>query len=549
MITITAGALDAPRPDPEDAHDSHDGHDTRPDRGNRTVRPTPDDRARRRVRAIATLAKVSLGDRGLRDYQLLPARAILDSVAGRRGDQFAVVFSRQAGKDELLAQLVAVILLQHRITGGSVVMGAPTFRPQAALSRDRLLDRLGWLVGRHGGVRSRDGYMVQVGRASARFLSAAPTANARGQTASLLLVANEAQDIDPATWDAVFDPMAASTNATTLFMGTVWDHHGLLHRQMTHLDAVEAAGGGQRVFRVPWQIVAAELPAYGDRVRARIAQLGADHPFIRTEYCLEPLSGDGGLFPAHRIAHLRGTHPRQRVATPGSRYALLLDVAGEEEDPGGAEVAAGGTGRRDSTALTVVEVVPGDDDPGGSGPGAGSAALPVYRVVDRRTWTGVRHVALHAELVDLARHVWRASAVVVDATGVGAGLASFLADSLGRGGSGRATGPRIPVHKFTFSGRSKSDLGWEFIALIDAGRFKDYAGDGDALTREFYTQLAATTFTTLPGPGRLLRWEVPSGRGHDDLVISAALAATLDTIDWRPRRAIGTASPVLPPIR
>ena len=33
--------------------------------------------------------------------------------------------------------------------------------------------------------------------------------------------------------------MAASTNATTLFMGTVWDRNGLLHRQMEHLAAVE----------------------------------------------------------------------------------------------------------------------------------------------------------------------------------------------------------------------------------------------------------------------------------------------------------------------
>jgi membrane protein YqaA with SNARE-associated domain len=45
-------------------------------------------------------------------------------------------------------------------------------------------------------------------------------------------------------------------------------------------------------------------------------------------------------------------------------------------------------------------------------------------------WTGVRHTALHAQLVHLARDVWRASVVVVDATGVGAGLASFLAATL-----------------------------------------------------------------------------------------------------------------------
>ena len=41
--------------------------------------------------------------------------------------------------------------------------------------------------------------------------------------------------------------------------------------------------------------------------------------------------------------------------------------------------------------------------------------------------------ALHNQLVDLARNVWKLSALVVAATGVGAGLASFLADRLGHG--------------------------------------------------------------------------------------------------------------------
>jgi hypothetical protein len=51
--------------------------------------------------------------------------------------------------------------------------------------------------------------------------------------------------------------------------------------------------------------------------------------------------------------------------------------------------------------------------------------------------------------------------------------------------------------------------------------------------------LAATTYETPPGPGHPLRWGVPAGQGHDDLVMSAALAATLDGIDWAPRVARG----------
>jgi len=151
----------------------------------------------------------------------------------------------------------------------------------------------------------------------------------------------------------------------------------------------------------------------------------------------------------------------------------------------------------------------------------------------------VRHTALHAQLVDLARRVWRASAVVVDATGVGAGLASFLAATLGeRRGGGGGSRP-IPVVPFVFTQTSKSDLGWDFLALIDGGRFKEYADDGEALTRLYRSQLAATTYEMLPGPGKRLRWSVPPGRGHDDLVVSAALTATLDGLDWRSRTARG----------
>jgi hypothetical protein len=170
-------------------------------------------------------------------------------------------------------------------------------------------------------------------------------------------------------------------------------------------------------------------------------------------------------------------------------------------------------------------------------------------------WTGVKHVALHAQLVDLARHVWRASMVVVDATGIGAGLASFLAAALGD----RRAGAMVPVMPFVFTRASKSALGWDFVALIDAGRFKDYRpgrphptgvpgtapaagapGDGDWLSRLFREQLAATTYDAPPGPGKVLQWSVPASRGHDDLVMSAALVATLDGVDWRPRVARGS---------
>ncbi|MCO5229482.1 MAG: hypothetical protein M9934_14535 [Thermomicrobiales bacterium] len=261
------------------------------------------------------------------------------------------------------------------------------------------------------------------------------------------------------------------------------------------------------------------MPAYGARSAESYAQLGEQHPFVRTEYFLEELDGQQSLFPPQRLALLRGDHPRQYAATPGKRYALLLDVAGEEEQGGDHDGFS--TGRRDSTALTVVEV---DTRSRADG-------RPLYRVVDRRAWTGLRHTDLHAHIVELATHIWRASWIVVDATGIGAGLASFLETSLRR--------CHVEVVPFTFTASSKSALGWDFVGLIETGRFKDYMEDSEAITDEYYAQLAATEYSVRRGPGSSMQWGVPPAVGHDDLVLSAALVAALDGIDLRPRIAVG----------
>ncbi|HQY31866.1 MAG TPA: hypothetical protein PK691_11285, partial [Thermomicrobiales bacterium] len=379
----------------------------------------------------------------LRDYQIESGLAVAKSILARDGKQFAIVFSRQAGKDEVLAQLLAWLLIRHAECGGNAIIAAPTMRPQAAISRDRLVLRLRGLL--QGQVTVRDGYIVEVGKATARFLSADPDANVRGQTADLLLVANEAQDIDPDVWDPVFDPMAASTNATTLFMGTPWTLNTLLARQMRHIRQEGTAANDKRLFMVPWQMVANHVPGYGERVRARIAQFGERHPFIRTEYELEELDGEESFFHPGRLAAMQGDHSRESQAQPGQRYAFLIDVAGEEEFGMTAEAMASNS-RRDSTALTVVRI----DRPN---------AFPVYHVVDRMLWTGTKHVQLQDEIVRLARETWKVDRILIDKTGIGAGLTSFLTHAL----ADRAAGRVIPVHGLHFSAQMKSEMVWNFI--------------------------------------------------------------------------------------
>jgi hypothetical protein len=345
------------------------------------------------------------------------------------------------------------------------------------------------------------------------------------------LVANEAQDIEIDRWDAVFDPMAAR-RMRLLFPGYGVDFTTLLARQMRHLRELEAQDGFKRVWLVDWEQVAKYVPAYGERVKARIAQFGENHPFIQTEYFLKELDGNGGLFGAERRALMVGSHPRRESAEAGKIYALWWTWPGRM--------------RRGLEGEELRSLEPKKDSDGGYGGGSGAAQPPglgaaccapqCIRLIgwcNRYVWTGVKHTDIHGRLVGLARDTWRAKYVVVDATGVGAPVASFLAGALGK-----------KVIPFTFSSVSKSELGWNFCGVIDSGRFKDYAPDGADDTAWWWRQLAAVEYEVRPGPGQLMKWAVPDPALHDDLVMSAALVAVLDGQDWRPRTAVGVADRV-----
>lgn len=69
------------------------------------------------LRDVAGFSRLWLPGWLLRRYQVGPARVNVESVEGGLGRQFAVVFSRPAGKDELLAQWLAFLLVRYRQRG------------------------------------------------------------------------------------------------------------------------------------------------------------------------------------------------------------------------------------------------------------------------------------------------------------------------------------------------------------------------------------------------------------------------------------------------
>jgi hypothetical protein len=147
---------------------------------------------------------------------------------------------------------------------------------------------------------------------------------------------------------------------------------------------------------------------------------------------------------------------------------------------------------------------------------------------------------------------------MVDASGVGQGLADWLAAEMGKQRV-------IPYH---FAGRGqKAMLGSRFLSLIETNRFKYWCGDEHEVGSDgwWFWEQAARCGYYLPPQGlfeRDLQWgvgvgtrdkqmvETPLGRVavHDDRLMSAALIAEYDFLarEGRVRTGVGRSVVVRP---
>lgn len=454
------------------------------------------------------------GNVELRPYQSEPGNAIVEAIRNQTGETFVLQFARQSGKDELLANLIAYIMreLSHRET--SIVVVNPTFKPQTINSMDRLEARLSHNLYTRGQFRRRSGYIFSLGQARSLFFSGDPSANVVGATAKNAMFVNEAQDIAPHIYDKRFSPMAAAFNAVRIFSGTAWTSGTLLHRELKAAQALEAKDGKRRVWIIDAEEVEKHHPPYGRFVRGEIARHGRNHPFIKTQYFCETIDAEVGMFnPARRIL-MQGDRPPHDSPQPNTAYAFLIDVAGQDEARMNAdENTPLDNPGRDAITLSIASIdlstLP-------------TLQLPTYRIEQRHAWTGLNHVVIFGKLKALADQ-WKPQQIVIDATGVGEGLWAML----------DRTYPAkvIPVK---FSQAVKSEIGWQFLSIIETGRFRDCRPS--ATVDEQYLNIQSEI---LPGPSKILRWSVPEGKRnqngeliHDDHVLADALITALDGLDW-----------------
>jgi hypothetical protein len=531
--------------------------------------------------------------RPLRRYQLDPLLAILDSVSRRRGLEFLLIFPRQSGKNEAIAQLLVYLLNLLQRNGGNIIYAAAGDGKGLGISRlEERLDNA-WNAS-HWRVKAAPARRI-LGRAAVVFLSSHPSARTRGQTAHYLLVVDEAQDQLGSHIERVFTPMRAANNATAVYIGTVKTTTDYLWQKKLELEREQRRDGIRRVFLVPPTEVVAENPAYQRFLDAQVRKHGRQHPIVASEYFLEPLDADGSLFDTRRQALMRGTHPRAQAPTAGRLYVATLDVAGQDEaatDP----IAQLANPGRDYTVATIFQVVYPLPRPVASGAWGplpsevwGPTPGPAYHAVDVFVDHGSKHFqeapgapALVHRLLAWLQH-WRVAHVVADETGVGQGMVSWLVAALGE--------HRVTGYNFSGTGQ-KAALGSAFLSLVETGRFKYWAHDPTPVETErcsvspgsvspgsvssgsvstlssdtptpgthtlsdaawFWAQVRACTYE-IPPDGRFdrdLRWGVPPGHRtdvpggrlptHDDRLLSAALVAEMDRLLRTGAVLLGTA--------
>ncbi len=466
-------------------------------------------------------------------YQRQIAEAVFDSAWHRKGLSFSVMIARQGGKNEISARVESSILLAFAETGGTAIKAAPTFHPQALISVSRLNDIL-QRQRLHPYVIFERGSLFRIGRARQLFLSAHPSSNVVGNTASLLLEIDESQDVSPDKFNRDFVPMGASSNVTTVHYGTAWHDNSLLEQvKQSNLELQRKDGiqrhfefdwqavaqhnpHYQRHFEFDWQAVAQHNPHYQRYVEAEQQRLGSDHPLFLSQYCLIPVSDDGRFLDSTRQALLQGRHSRLRTPKSGCVYVAGIDLAGESYKPAHDRLLATEP-FRDSTVVTIGELRFNDD-------GLGSK-LPSISVVEHYWWTGRPHTETFSRLIHILKDIWGCRRVIVDATGVGAGVAAFLRKSLGTS----------IVKPFNFTARSKSDLGFDLLAAINSGRLHTYKPDGFPESTEFWSQISKARSTVRPN--QTINFFVDPSEGHDDFLSSLALL--VHASHYIPRRASG----------
>lgn len=453
-----------------------------------------------------------------RKYQLLYMKALEAIVGARQARQvppsvpICFIAARQSGKNESNARVEARLL---SIYGQSpepleIVKAAPTWRPQCLISKERLqrvmrtplfteLIKPQW----------KEGYQCHVGNASLKLVSADPKSHSVGLTASLLLSADEAQDITQEKWDIDFVPMTLNTGAPVVMSGTSWHTDSLLERQRHRAQDFQSKHGFRCLYVFPWDLIAEEHEDYGLQVQAIRNLYGDDHILYLTQFCCLPIEAAGMLLSSTDVDNLVGDHHRLSAPLDGRVYVAGVDFAAHREQTAEEMLRNPQKAKKsDSTVVTIGELMFKIDSFTGR-------KIPIVRVVDH-LWVDEKdpHAATD-QISDYVFNRWRCVRAVLDKNGVGSYPSEII----------RARYPAA-CNALHLSGPIKSRLGYDLQGAAKTGRLKMYRCDESREWHECMKQLRHCRRHDIKA-NSVMEWSAPHSKVdgqdiHDDFVLSMA---------------------------
>lgn len=268
-----------------------------------------DEQSQETVRMLVDKLMVAcdeLSGNPLRPYQVPFARRIFESLIISDGGRLTATFSRQSGKTECVADVIATAmiflpllakvypkLLRKYRKGVWVGTFAPV-EGQADIIHGRIVARLSSNTATqflqdpeiNDRVRGR-GKVVWLQNSESKVVkyTCHPKAKIEGDTFHIILI-DEAQDADWKTVTKSVSPMGTSTRATHIWTGTCTYNKGIYYNQIQKNKRAVLSRGRHRQnhFEANWRVVAKYVPEYRDAVYDEMRSMGQDSDEFQLSY-------------------------------------------------------------------------------------------------------------------------------------------------------------------------------------------------------------------------------------------------------------------------
>ena len=442
--------------------------------------------------------------RPLRGPQAEIIKKVEEFVLKKSGGVMPILSARQTGKNEIAANLHKRHLFRNQFSENlrSWVRTAPTYKPQIVNSKKRLRELLKLdsknLIHDPLFLKQKlikeEGYIWRLGNSSVEFISSGDNANVVGATASECLDMDEAHKVSKAKFDEDFAPFTASTNAATLLWGVASD--GMDTIEWYRQRNIEE-GKPELNLYYPCEFWMEFHAPYRAHVESRVNALGWNHPIIKTQYRLIPVSAEGRFLTDQQIRNIfESDHERQVTPKYGKRYEALIDIAAGNEDFNPQSVMEGEENTTtDSTVIWIYEV---------TNEIAQNNVFTIIRLVNVKWITGAALPQVEKEIKETIEF-WRISKATIDAVGVGRQIAESMEQIFGVS----------IIKKYTASESTVSEDCFDLQARLNFSSIKMYRNDGGTEWAEFERQVGWTKYTSNRGKMKLKK---PDSTKHIDMV-------------------------------